>query len=65
MERNQNKGIVAGVAAGLNERTGVSLLFIRIGFIAGFFLFGLGFFIYLFLWWYSSEGNNQIQLKLS
>ena len=65
MERNKNKGIVAGVAAGLNESTGVSLWFIRLGFVAGFFLFGLGFIVYLFLWSYYTEGNNQTQLKLS
>lgn len=47
--RNQQKGIVAGVAKGLSDTFGISVILIRLFFILSFFTFGIGFILYAYL----------------
>lgn len=50
LARVPNKGIVAGLCAGLNEYTGIQAGYIRIAFIGTTFIGGAGIIAYGFLW---------------
>jgi phage shock protein PspC (stress-responsive transcriptional regulator) len=58
MTRNTNKAIVAGVAAGMAEDLNWPAWTIRAFYLITFFLFGLGFLLYVFAWLFSSTGNG-------
>ena len=63
MQRNQNKAWVAGIATAIAEQTGISVFYIRLFFIASFFMFGAGFVLYLWIW--STYPENTGQMRLS
>jgi phage shock protein PspC (stress-responsive transcriptional regulator) len=66
LERNTNQAWVGGVAAGLAEKYNVNLTLIRLLFVAGFLLFGLGLAIYGLIWMNTPESNNsQITMNFS
>ena len=65
MLRDETKSWVGGVAAGLADEYDVSVYLIRLLFVAGFFLFGIGLAIYAWLWFTTPGGNNQIGINFS
>lgn len=65
IERNNKKAWVAGVAAAISDEYGYSVGLIRLGFIASFFVFGIGLLLYMVLWLKFPDANNQIRLNFS
>lgn len=49
LHRDSSKGILFGVAAGLGDRWGIDPLYIRLAFLALFFFYGTGVFLYIAL----------------
>ncbi len=62
--RNQNKGIITGVAAGISETYNLPLNFVRSLFILSAFCFGLGIVAYLLLSASIPDHSGQSQLNL-
>jgi signal transduction histidine kinase len=50
LRRDNDRGVIAGVAAGLARRVGVDPIIVRVGFIAASFAGGFGFALYLLGW---------------
>jgi signal transduction histidine kinase len=50
LRRDPDRGVIAGVAAGLARRAGIDPLIVRVGFIAASFAGGFGFALYLLGW---------------
>ncbi|HEV8601686.1 MAG TPA: PspC domain-containing protein [Patescibacteria group bacterium] len=50
LEKNSKKAVIAGIAAGIAQQTGINVILIRTLFVIGFLLFGLGLAGYLWLW---------------
>jgi len=50
LRRDDHRGVIAGVAAGLARRVGVDPMIVRVGFIAASFAGGFGFALYLLGW---------------
>ncbi|HEX9503158.1 MAG TPA: PspC domain-containing protein [Patescibacteria group bacterium] len=60
--RNQEKGIVAGVAAGISETYDVPVSFIRAFFVFSSFILGLGILAYMYLILITAERDGQTHL---
>lgn len=58
--RNENSGIVAGVASGLADSYNFPVWMIRSLFVIGFFLAGIGLAVYLWLWNKSRPRSGQL-----
>jgi len=63
--RNENKGIVGGVAAGIADSYNLSVWLVRGLFILGFLLAGMGLFVYMWYWNQLPQEDNQIHLGFS
>lgn len=50
LRRNTYSKILGGVCSGLGEYFGIDPLFVRLAFIALFFVYGLGIIPYIILW---------------
>jgi phage shock protein PspC (stress-responsive transcriptional regulator) len=50
MPRNLEKGMIAGVCAGLSDKMEIDVMWIRLGFVVAFLLWGVGPLLYLILW---------------
>jgi phage shock protein PspC (stress-responsive transcriptional regulator) len=64
-ERNTNNSWVAGVAAGLADKHNTNVVLIRMLFVVGFFLFGIGLAVYAWYWGRNPETNTTIRMDFS
>jgi phage shock protein C len=62
--RNQNKGLITGVAAGIAENYDLSVTLVRSLFVISAFCFGLGIVAYLILSASMPDHTGQTQLDL-
>jgi phage shock protein PspC (stress-responsive transcriptional regulator) len=65
LERDTNRAWVAGVGAGLAEQLNFPVVFIRLFFVASFFLFGFGLALYAWLWAGMPANDNQIHINFT
>ena len=62
IHRNKNQAWIGGIAAGLAEDYGMPTGVVRVAFVVGYLLFGLGLAIYLWLWNKSENKTGQLGL---
>jgi phage shock protein PspC (stress-responsive transcriptional regulator) len=63
IQRNEDRGIVAGVASGLADSYDLPTWMVRTLFIVGFLLAGIGLVAYLWLWSRSEPISGQMILN--
>ncbi|HYC79551.1 MAG TPA: PspC domain-containing protein [Candidatus Binatia bacterium] len=64
-ERDTNNSWVGGVASGLSDKYNVSVSLLRILFLLGFLVLGIGLAVYAWFWMNNPETNNTIRMNFS